>query len=451
VQKRISSGLAANTLGKVWVIVTQIITIPVLLSEWGASGYGVWLMLTAIPTYVALSDFGFGTAAGVEMIRKVSQHDLDGALETFQSVWLLITAFLGIVSFIALLAWIFQDTLLAIFGIPPMDKTISNAAMLLVIYAIAAIEMSILNLGFRSAGRYAQGTILYDLLMPMEVAIVIVMAWHGENFSSCAGAMAIMRVVGYFSYYAILRRHEPWLQIGWMHASWKELRKLAHPAFAAFTMPLATALSMQGVIFAIGVAMSPALAGVFGAVRTVTRVPMQMAAIVTRATLPEMTRAYSMENAALSERLVALNFLALTAFVIPFLLFAPFGNGLIMLISHDNVRVSAAFFIIMSGMAAIQAGWNTVAMFLFAENKQQKFTYWAAILAFVAAMVPFIIGAHVNPTVLAAMLAFLDLALFIIVGTVWRRETSIKFSRIISDMVYETSQIKLFVFSRLRN
>ena len=50
-------GLGANMMGKFWVIATQLVCVPVLTWKWGANGYGVWLMLTTVPSYVALTSF----------------------------------------------------------------------------------------------------------------------------------------------------------------------------------------------------------------------------------------------------------------------------------------------------------------------------------------------------------------------------------------------------------
>ena len=60
---RLLRGVGANLLGKFWVVLSQTVTVPVMLTIWGAKGYGVWLMIWAVPSYVTLSDFGFGSAA----------------------------------------------------------------------------------------------------------------------------------------------------------------------------------------------------------------------------------------------------------------------------------------------------------------------------------------------------------------------------------------------------
>src|SRR3984885_3900212 len=92
VQRRILRGVGSTALGPLITIVVQVISVPVFLHSWGAKLYGEWLILSAIPTYLAFSDIGFGNVAANDMTMRVAAGDRDGALVTFQSTWLLISA-----------------------------------------------------------------------------------------------------------------------------------------------------------------------------------------------------------------------------------------------------------------------------------------------------------------------------------------------------------------------
>src|SRR6202000_1178180 len=97
VGRRIVFSFLANGVGKIWVILIQLVTVPVLSVKWGPSGYGIWLMLTTVPAYIALSNFGFGTAAAVDMTQHYTRQDYNKALRTFQSAWILISFVLSVV------------------------------------------------------------------------------------------------------------------------------------------------------------------------------------------------------------------------------------------------------------------------------------------------------------------------------------------------------------------
>src|SRR4029077_1734002 len=91
VRARLVRGLSATALSPIVTAVIQLSTVPCLLHFWGAAKYGDWLILSAIPSYLSLSDLGFGDASGSDMTMRVAAGDRHGAIETFQSSWFLLT------------------------------------------------------------------------------------------------------------------------------------------------------------------------------------------------------------------------------------------------------------------------------------------------------------------------------------------------------------------------
>src|SRR5579872_5172441 len=92
--RRLLHGIGANLLGKIWVVVGQAASVPILLTVWGPKNYGLWLMVSAIPSYAVLSDFGFGSAGAVLMTQMVAKDQKAEALQVFQSVSLLVSGIL---------------------------------------------------------------------------------------------------------------------------------------------------------------------------------------------------------------------------------------------------------------------------------------------------------------------------------------------------------------------
>src|SRR5580700_3331050 len=91
VRGRLLRGFGATALGPVVTAIIQLGTVPLLLHAWGAAKYGDWLILSAIPSYLGLSDLGFGDASGSDMTMRVAAGDRKGAIETFQSSWALLS------------------------------------------------------------------------------------------------------------------------------------------------------------------------------------------------------------------------------------------------------------------------------------------------------------------------------------------------------------------------
>ena len=53
-------GLGANGLALLVTLIIQVLSVPVFLYSVGVNAYAEWLILTAIPSYLSLTDLGFG-------------------------------------------------------------------------------------------------------------------------------------------------------------------------------------------------------------------------------------------------------------------------------------------------------------------------------------------------------------------------------------------------------
>lgn len=94
--RRIVRGLAANIGGMGVTLVFQIVSVPVLLAAWGVPTYGEWLVLSAVPTYLALSDLSFSSVAGNSMVMLVAQGRRGDAIILGRRLWSIVTVTTGI-------------------------------------------------------------------------------------------------------------------------------------------------------------------------------------------------------------------------------------------------------------------------------------------------------------------------------------------------------------------
>src|SRR4051812_46417644 len=102
IRQRIARGFGSTILGPIITLAIQLGAVPFLLSAWGAGKYGEWLVLSAIPANFSFSDLGFSDASGSDMTVRVAAGDRAGALCTFQSSWILLTAVSMVISLLAM-------------------------------------------------------------------------------------------------------------------------------------------------------------------------------------------------------------------------------------------------------------------------------------------------------------------------------------------------------------
>ena len=79
IKRRLMLGFASNSVGKLASTIITFVQVPVFFHLWAASVYGNWLIVSAIPTYLAFSSIGFGNVASNEMTMLNSAGDREGA------------------------------------------------------------------------------------------------------------------------------------------------------------------------------------------------------------------------------------------------------------------------------------------------------------------------------------------------------------------------------------
>jgi O-antigen/teichoic acid export membrane protein len=438
VARRLASGFLANGMGQIWLILIQLVTVPVLSIKWGAAGYGTWLMISTVPAYIALSNFGFGTVAGIDMTRNYALGDRDKVLSSFQSVWLFISAILVSALVLTASLWWLRAPLLALLPSVKIKADVLDAACLLIVYAVAILEMNFVSAGYQCSGRYAQGTFLFDLAYPLEASVLVAACLLDGRMSVAALSITVVRIVALVAYYVRLLRVEPWMRLGWSHASLATIRRLAHPAIASLSMTVSATLSLEGLILSLGLFVSPAATAVFATTRMVTRFPLQFVRLASRATLPEMAAAFSTSNKPRTANLVTFNLIFTAAVAAPAtILLIVFGPRIVDVLSHHRLRSSVLLFLGLSLTSLFQSTWNTVGQFLFAINRQQKFAYYYLALSALVVLSPLFVGHAATSTKVAMVWAFSEGAMCLIVYRCWWTETDLN----LSDLMKSCQQL----------
>jgi O-antigen/teichoic acid export membrane protein len=291
-----------------------------------------------------------------------------------------------------------------------------------VIYSIIALQMLLLFSWYQSTERYALGTLISGLMVPSEGAALLIAVLLGATFFQAALVLLVVRSIGLAAMSSILVKKEPWIEFGWKRATFSEIRRLAQPALAALGFPLSTALNIQGAIIIVGVAISPAAAAMFGTIRTITRVPLQIVGTLSRATMPEIAIAYALNNSGRLNRLVATNLLMFLLVTLPAsVILLCFGQSLLDILTRGQIRGPFILFFAMTIIMFLQTLWNTVGSFLFALNLQQRFTYLYAVLSVAMIFICFFAAKQVGIEGIAIVLLAVDGALAVVTLREWAR------------------------------
>jgi len=303
VASRLLRGVSATAVGPLVTAIIQLGPIPLLLHSWGAAKYGDWLLLSAVPSYLTVTNLGFGDASGSDMTLRVAAGDREGALETFQSSWALLTIISVAILIIASIAvwWIPWHEWMNLASLS--DHKAAAVILVLAAYIVISQQGGVLESGYRCDGNFALGTLYATVLRLVETLFGLAVGIVTGSLLHAAETYLAVRSVGTLAYALLLRRKSPWIELRFTRASLPRIRALSAPAFGFIALPLGYAISLQGTNLMIGVIKGPIAVAAFSTLRTMTRLNFQLVTVIAWAIWPELSAAFGAGNISLARKL----------------------------------------------------------------------------------------------------------------------------------------------------
>jgi O-antigen/teichoic acid export membrane protein len=376
-KRRLLLGFASNWVGKLASTVTQLVQVPIYFHFWTTAVYGNWLVVTAIPTQLSFSSIGFGNVASNEMTMMVAAGNREGALRVFQSCWWLIAficAAIGL-ALVPVLYFVPVATVLNIHAISPSDT--KWIIFYLGISVLLGQLEQLMGAAYTCVARYPYGSLLKNLISLAAFAATMVPVVLGYGPRTAALVFAVANITGTVAFGLFVRHDLPWIEFGWRHARFAEIRRLAAPAFAFMGFPLGNALNLQGTLMAVGYALGPVPVAIFASARTVSRVALQMVQMVNNTVWPELSLAYGANNIDLLRSLhrracqMALIFSMLIVFCM-----MSFGPWFLTHWTGGHVPPSRTLLAILLLVVVIYSLWSTSSTLAAATNRHQRLAAW---------------------------------------------------------------------------
>lgn len=302
-RRRLLKGAGATALGPIITAAIQLGPVPFLVHSWGAAKYGDWLVLSAIPSYLSLSDLGFGDASGSDMTVRVAAGDRAGALKTFQSSWALLMGLSLLVFALAgsLVWWFPWQSWLHLSSVSSHEA--ATILFVFATYIIATQQNGILESGFRCDGNFATGTFFIMMVRFTEAFSALGMGLLTGKLLWVALTFLLVRIAATISFALLLRRKSPWLKLGLRYADKQRVKELLAPAMGFVALPLGYAISLQGFTILIGALLGPVSVTIFSTLRTLTRFNFQILNVIGWTVWPELSAAFGAKNIPLARRL----------------------------------------------------------------------------------------------------------------------------------------------------
>lgn len=286
--QKIALGSGANIYGQVVATGVQLLSIPIFLSRWDTQTYGTWILLTTIPAYLSLSDFGLVSAAGTKMTILSGQSLKHQAQTVLSSA---VRFVLWVVVCISLLG-IGATGLLAALGFP---GDVLAAAICFIFIVLMTQASGLADIMLRSSGMFALGSFISANARLLEWGGYLGGLYIGGSLTSTALGGLVGRFLSTTAVLLYASRKTGfrlWLRDGRS----LEIRSLVQPSLGTLSINFANALSLQGVSIVVASGLGPVALVSFNTLRTLCRAAIQATSVISHALWPELSRSYNSEN-----------------------------------------------------------------------------------------------------------------------------------------------------------
>lgn len=282
---RVFSATGAGAYGQVVTVVSQLVSVPILLSRWDLATYGYWILLSAVPQYVTLVDLGIVTATGSEMTIARARGVVQRAQELFDAAQAFVA--IAIVAVAALLyVAIWLTPVLEVFP-NPMDARVGLSFLSVSVLVSQANALS--ESVARSAGR--QSTALY-ISAHCRLA-----EWIGSiagfllfgSFAAVGGGALLARTIAAVVAITFAAKSDASLRWRLRLKDAAKARHLLGPSFSLLAYNVSSALVIQGTSVLAGTVLGPTQLGILNIYRTVSRTAVQATGLLSMATWAEIS------------------------------------------------------------------------------------------------------------------------------------------------------------------
>ncbi len=415
-RRRIALGWSATITDKIVVAITQLVSVPLLSLHWGVELYGLWSMLFAVPSLLALGDFGFASAATAQVTMEVARGNMAGARAAYHGSLRIVVFFTAALFVFAGVACFFLPD--AIWpsqgGFTPGDARVTAFAFSC--YALLVVLGAMALVVFRSTGAMALGTVINSLTLAAETTVIALIVFNGGGLAAAALGMLGARTVGVLAMSTIAWSRSPELRPGLAKPDQSVTSALVPAAMAGMAITLGNTLLVQGSVLALGVAAGAAAVPAFTAARTLARLALQGAQTLALVLMPEFAAAMARGETERANTLVGAVALVALVLSLPFALgLAIWGPEMITLWSGGALVAGRGLMIAMGLSALAGALWAPLSSLLLAINRQGSFSYIFILAAAIACLGIFGFAVRFGSVSAGIALALLDLTMLAIV------------------------------------
>ncbi|MFC3093298.1 hypothetical protein DRW07_03630 [Alteromonas sediminis] len=427
-KSRIAKGVSANVFCQIVTILIQVVSVPLFIHYWGVGLYGEWLVLSAIPAYLTLIEFGFANSASNEMTKAVSSNLLSLASSVYRSAWSMVTTLCSILV-VSLLFGVNSIDISPLFNIEKLSEDTAIILSLFLIQVFFIIQCQTLWPALKCNGLYATAAFLSGIVRIIEFVVCILFLVVFNTPLMAAVGILIGRILGFVLALYITYSKNNWLLIGQFSVDFKIVRKLFPSAIGFSAIPMASLCLIQGLTIIVSATLGPTLVVVFTVSRTLSRIAFQIADKLKDTLWPDTTRNINKGNIS-SVISTLFKLMQFNVWIIAILLVLLFllSDEIIYFWTSGTVDLDKQFFIILLLALYLNTIWNSLSLILLATSNHKFVSYLNLFLALLLLSTSSFLADRFGLVGIAAGLLFIDFMMlpFIVVRVVRILDIEIK-------------------------
>jgi O-antigen/teichoic acid export membrane protein len=395
----------------------QLLLVPFFITAWGAAYYGEWLTLTIIPSVLAFSDMGFGTAAANSFILAYAAGEKQKAVDINKSALWMITLTIGM----ALLVSFFVIFILNYFNV--FEKSLIDkqeaitAVSILILARLLDFYSQMFESYFRAARKAALGTNLHNIRTILNISLGMLVLLLGYGVVEFAITQLIVTLL-FNLYYRYKGRKMLFFFTEYLGKKDKQIYKELWKKGLGYLMyPVWQSIYFQGTTFVVRILLGPESVAVFNTVRTLSRSVNQIYSMLGGIVLPELQFEIGIGNWAKAQKLFRVSVMA--TFIVSligtlFLLF--FGMWFYSIWTHNELVVPNYVWPAMVFATMLNAFWWTASVIFKAVNQPYKLAIYGMSSALISVLVTYLLtnvigllGAAIGMVILELLMALLVL------------------------------------------
>lgn len=366
-------GMLAEGYSQLTTVLIQLVVLPVMLYIWGAELYGIWILVSALPAYLSVTNLGFSQVASVDMAKKIGAGNLDEAV--------LINRANATLNLIVSLAVLFLFS--AIFYIFPVNKILNldhdpselyTTVVIQAFIVIFTMLFGVTGAAMKATGKFAAMVSATATLRLIDAIVLVAVATQTKSFIAASASLLVFRIACSLpfvvSFYRTHPRMVPYVSI----SDLKRVKPLFLPSLSYFSYSLSQLMTIQGAVLIAGNILGPSAVVAITAVRTLTRLGRMAAVIINHSIEPILAKLSGTGDKKDFDKHVSQQLIMITILVGVYLLgMLIIGPHFLTWWTHGKIQVDFIFFLLMTLGVALEIYWYTLQTPAIATNTHTRF------------------------------------------------------------------------------